>query len=517
ILWGVQTDLLAFAIPMALILEGQFYLRTRWALTQQDFYRTADLTSLGLVGLITFLFINRSDYHFITTLLQWLPIVFFPLVTILAYSTTHRMPLDVLFYSLRRQKAPVTQSWDMGYVFFGMCLLSGGTNTESTHYYIAICGLLIFISLFRLRSNRYKTNSFVLTACIVFLAGMLTQQTIRGTHVALKEQSRQWLANYIRNRANVMRTRSAMGTLGRLKSSDEIIFRVAPLTSSARPGLLQEASYNITSDNDWLILNPQFSPVAHADDFKWRFIEDNAPEITEQRLKIYLEFNRDTAIVPIPASVTEINDLPAAEIKKSVFGSIQATGLVPSPGYEVSYHPASNINSPPDGSDLLIPGSYHDALTSLIASEGRPDGDPLVTIYNVFRDFHYSLFQDVTPSEDPVIHFLTQSKAGHCEFFATATVMLLRHLGVPARYVVGYSVQEYNETLDMYVVRERHAHAWAIGHIDGEWRVVDTTPQTWAENEAAQSSFFRPVADMISNLSFVTTLWWSEQKLEDYE
>jgi hypothetical protein len=47
--------------------------------------------------------------------------------------------------------------------------------------------------------------------------------------------------------------------------------------------------------------------------------------------------------------------------------------------------------------------------------------------------------------------------------------------------------------------------------------VVDTTPQVWAEREAAQSAFLRPVADILSNLSFVVTLWWSEQKLEDYE
>ncbi|MBT8330725.1 MAG: transglutaminase-like domain-containing protein, partial [Deltaproteobacteria bacterium] len=37
-------------------------------------------------------------------------------------------------------------------------------------------------------------------------------------------------------------------------------------------------------------------------------------------------------------------------------------------------------------------------------------------------------------------NFLTRSRSGHCEYFATATVLLLRQAGIPARYARGYSV-----------------------------------------------------------------------------
>ncbi|MBO7007910.1 MAG: hypothetical protein JJ854_18740, partial [Pseudomonadales bacterium] len=65
--WGFQTELWWFAAPMVLIFEARFYLNRRWALTKQDFYRVADLTSIGLVGMVAFLFLNRQEYHFITT------------------------------------------------------------------------------------------------------------------------------------------------------------------------------------------------------------------------------------------------------------------------------------------------------------------------------------------------------------------------------------------------------------------------------------------------------------------
>lgn len=130
LVWGWQSELAWFAVPMAIIVEARHFINRRWALTMKDFYQVANLTTLGLAGMIGFLFLNARTYHFITSLLQWLPIVFFGLTVVIAYSTTDRMRLDVLFHSLRRQKQPVTQSWDMNYFFLGICLLATGINNS---------------------------------------------------------------------------------------------------------------------------------------------------------------------------------------------------------------------------------------------------------------------------------------------------------------------------------------------------------------------------------------------------
>ena len=76
---------------------------------------------------------------------------------------------------------------------------------------------------------------------------------------------------------------------------------------------------------------------------------------------------------------------------------------------------------------------------------------------------------------DPVSNFILQKKSAHCEYFASATVILLRAAGVPARYVTGYMAHESNG--DGTVVRQRDAHAWAEAWIDGVgWVSVDATP-----------------------------------------
>jgi len=78
---------------------------------------------------------------------------------------------------------------------------------------------------------------------------------------------------------------------------------------------------------------------------------------------------------------------------------------------------------------------------------------------------------------DPVSNFLFGEQQGHCEYFASAAVLLLRAAGVPARYVTGFRGGEWN-TLGNYVaVRGDRAHAWAEAFLPGVgWLRVDATP-----------------------------------------
>ena len=79
--------------------------------------------------------------------------------------------------------------------------------------------------------------------------------------------------------------------------------------------------------------------------------------------------------------------------------------------------------------------------------------------------------------------------SGHCEYFAAASVFLLRQAGIPARLANGYVVEEYNPEQNLYIVRSRHAHAWAIAYINGVWQIVDSTPSQWLEMENVWFSY----------------------------
>ena len=61
---------------------------------------------------------------------------------------------------------------------------------------------------------------------------------------------------------------------------------------------------------------------------------------------------------------------------------------------------------------------------------------------------------------DPVDYFLFDLKEDFCEYFASAMVVMLREVGVPARFVEGFSTGTYDPARGLYVVREQNAHAW---------------------------------------------------------
>jgi hypothetical protein len=118
-------------------------------------------------------------------------------------------------------------------------------------------------------------------------------------------------------------------------------------------------------------------------------------------------------------------------------------------------------------------------------------------------DFTYSLkLTGKNQQLTPLSTFLLQNRTGHCEYFASATTLLLRTVGIPARYAVGYSVHEFSNLEKQYVVRNRHAHAWTLVYINDKWQAFDSTPADWRGIENATVSPLSAITDFCSFLGF---------------
>jgi len=90
----------------------------------------------------------------------------------------------------------------------------------------------------------------------------------------------------------------------------------------------------------------------------------------------------------------------------------------------------------------------------------------------------YSLETRRAPSgRDPTEWFLSDSREGHCEYFASAMAAMCRSIGIDARVVTGYIAAEYNPSTGYYVVRESNAHAWVEANVGPDvWATYDPTP-----------------------------------------
>ena len=75
--------------------------------------------------------------------------------------------------------------------------------------------------------------------------------------------------------------------------------------------------------------------------------------------------------------------------------------------------------------------------------------------------------------------FLNEAEEGYCVHYATACTALLRALGIPARYVTGYTC--FTEADSTVTVTNLQAHAWVEAWIGGRWVCVEATPNTATE------------------------------------
>ncbi len=108
-------------------------------------------------------------------------------------------------------------------------------------------------------------------------------------------------------------------------------------------------------------------------------------------------------------------------------------------------------------------------------------------------DFTYTL--DLPPpvdeSIDPIEDFLVNGRMGHCQYFASAMVMILRQSHIPSRIVVGYKPHEYNALGDYYSVKQSDAHAWVEALFSQE-QLIGTELEGWATPAASYWVRFDP-------------------------
>jgi hypothetical protein len=194
------------------------------------------------------------------------------------------------------------------------------------------------------------------------------------------------------------------------------------------------------------------------------------------------------------------------EVQRSQYGTALVEALPGQFEYVVSWLDQNiNVSEPLPG-DLTVPENYIDVIDKISDEIGIDNRDPVAAVTKIRKffneNFKYTLIQrGFYPGRTPLSHFLTENRQGHCEYFATATTLLLRRAGIPSRYAVGYVVDEYSAFEGAFIARERDAHSWAEAYVDGAWITVDTTPAIWAELESANASNWQRVQDLWSWIS----------------
>ena len=127
---------------------------------------------------------------------------------------------------------------------------------------------------------------------------------------------------------------------------------------------------------------------------------------------------------------------------------------------------------PPD-----LPGRIR-GLAHESTANGETPYDKALMIEANLKRLEYSLQVDPPPFDtDGVDFFLFEQRRGYSEYFASAMVVLLRSVGVPARVAVGYTTGDPTEVENLYAVNDSHSHGWVEVYFPGySWIPFEPTP-----------------------------------------
>ncbi len=554
--WGWQTGFLLLAAPMAAILESARLIKARWDLTDDDFTRIWTFCSLLLLAAAAYAFTandgpsnlltyfrdpsaltqrgaGTASARATTALMRWLPIVFFPFIAAQTFSSREGVPLHIVSLILRRrwlrarergQPPPASSVVNVTYAYFGVCLFGASLHhSEGVAFFWGLCGLLA-AALWCERSAYFGRVTWLGALMLVVGLGFLGQWGINQFQHYLGNFDPHWLSRFAHRGFDPTHSKTRIGDIGRLQDSSTIVIRLQTAPRSAPPRRLREASYHTYRARVW---------YAAEDGGGFQEIHERPPgtfvlvpaKTNTETLNIASYLPGGKGLLPLPEGSGRLENLPAFSLKKNDLGAVYAEG----PGlviFDAHFGPGRTIDSPPDTSDRHVPAGEIPALKRVISELGLRGLSLKQTLQRVQtffqRHFTYSLEQEQDfpsqPGQTPISRFLLLTRRGHCEYFATATVLLLRQLGIPARYAVGYAVHEARGH-GKYIVRQRDAHAWCLVW-NGQtklWQDFDTTPGSWIADEEARASALQWLSDLFSNMAFeFSKIRWGQAHLRKY-
>ena len=557
--WGWQTGFLAPAIAMALLLEGCRWIETRWDLTDEDFSRIWIFCTLLFLGAAIYAFTSNegpADFRgmfqnpsFFTqrnagtasartaaAMIRWLPMIFFFFIAAQAFSSREGIPLETisLILRLRWRKArkaglplPPTRTVNISYPYFVLCLFAASAhNREDGLFFWGLAALLAW-ALWSQRSRRFSLPIWLTALGLAVALGYGGQLGIGHLQRYFEGLNTQWLSGFSRRGTDPSRDRTHLGQIGRIKTSGKIVIRLEPKGTAGPPPLLREASYRKynkaqTWESGKIKNDFEGMPPVTTNQGNWVLVPGKTNTAC---VNIACYLSRQRALLPLASGSGRLEQLSAYLLYKNQTGAVLAEG----PGlvmFDDYYGPGQTIDSPADDEDSSPPTAKElPALQQVLAElhlSGETFEKKLKGLNQFFQsNFSYSMWQSQDHSsntnETPLARFLLRTRSGHCEYFATATVLLLRQLKIPARYAVGYAVHEASG--NKYVVRQRDAHAWCLVWNEDRqlWQDFDTTPGSWVQAETQHASPLQLLSDAWSRLGFeFSKLRWGHSRIRQY-
>lgn len=510
--WGWRVDMLAVGAIAGGLLELSNAVKSRWEFTDREFNRLWDVCTVLFLVAAAYLRFSEEVASAAYKFFQWMPLIFFPMALGYVFSVREGVPVQAFSWFLRRKSATgADRPIAFGWVYFTVCLVAAGASNDRDIWFYTGFAVLTGFALWSVRPKRVPTWTWITLFVVLAAGGYYGQLRLPDMQAYFEMRASELFVKFGRREFDPARSRTAMGRIGALKQSGRIVLKVRNELGTI-PARLRQSTYTRLEGTIWRGGQQSFDPVPVEPDLTTWTLVTNAQ--LSGAVRIIERVNRKSALLSVPQGTSQMRDLAVGSVETNrlaVVRTAENPGLL---DYSAHY---GNVSSeePPGDFDGLVPADERAAIQE-IAAEMKIDSiselQKLSAIENFFQEkFKYTTYQEARAlglhAMTPLSEFLTKTRAGHCEYFATATVLLLRQYGIPARYATGYSVQEQSKEDDFFIVRERHGHAWALAYVGGKWLEVDSTPADWAQAERQDFPFYQDLKDAWERFTFSFMEW----------
>ena len=537
--WGAMSGNAMMGLITALLLEGANWIRFRWDFDHTACSRAWRISMLITVIAGTLIWLDGDRYTALPKLMVWLPMLLLPLQFVQSYGLRDHMALNSLsfFSELHRQRnrrlglGDAVIHFNFGNPYFVVAVVASslGRNADT---WIFLPGLIILGGW--LVFSRVKARPFAL-AFILLMAGSIGL----GGQIGMK-RLHDWVTNRTSNGdysgTDLTVSKTSIGSLGKIKQSPEMLWRLKITEGGRVPRLLRIATYNSYKYTSWRNELPESFDERTEENNSFRILapEEIKPgepfyllreDMTQQDLlKPLPSFRLCGAIrsedpIPLPGDTSSLERFELDAVESNPLGTVRVfpkraiiDGIVRWRDSAVPDH------SPWPEHDLGINTLERETLEKIVAELGLRDlpttAEKTARIQAWFNDeFTYTRYLTIGRAQlgkpTAISIFLTTSKRGHCEYFATAAALLLRAADVPARYCVGFAVMERDMKRNEFIIRGTHGHAWTRvwDASKGLWFDFDPTPPNWLSEETAGATESRVFADAYQRLKEDFFLW----------
>jgi transglutaminase-like putative cysteine protease len=285
---------------------------------------------------------------------------------------------------------------------------------------------------------------------------------------------------------------------------------------TTEPGFLRAQTYDEYTPQGWKLSSsaqitsgvwPALRPMLNPDEARRQFRRPISLQVTtSKRQGIVVSMGQptqvsiDTRVVfgPDPTDITSVR--PTSRLSDGSEYRVESTLSSASPGRLRS---AGMVYPAWIQSYLQLPDNYSPRVTAKareVAGTATNPYDIATNIESFLRT--YGIDTKIPPAphnRDSVEYFLFELYRGYFDYHASAMVVMLRSLGIPARVSVGYVLRPQDRLPDSntYVIVEANAFAWPEVYFPGlGWVEFNPTPSEPRISRAGSDDQFFPDDDL---------------------